>query len=71
MLKKNKREICYISVPVAPPESMSKHCLWRFEVLLKIQNIKNLWKTNLSFCPTCQLVRQKCNDFDAETYLNR
>ena len=33
MLQKNKRKICYISVPVAPPESISKHCLWWFEVL--------------------------------------
>ncbi len=33
MLQKNKRNICYISVPVAPPESISKHRLWRFEVL--------------------------------------
>ncbi len=33
MLKKNKRKICYISVPVAPPESISKHRLWWFEVL--------------------------------------
>ena len=50
MLKKNKRNICYISVPVAPPESISKHCLWRFEVLLKMQNIKKqwIWRLNLS-----------------------
>ncbi len=40
MLQKNKRKICYISVPVAPPESFSKHCLWRFEVLTFIA--KNL-----------------------------
>ena len=33
MLQKNKRNICYISVPVAPPESISKHRLWWFEVL--------------------------------------
>ncbi len=33
MLQTNKRNNCYISVPVAPPESISKHCLWRFEVL--------------------------------------
>ena len=33
MLQKNKRNICYNSVPVAPPESISKHCLWWFEVV--------------------------------------
>ncbi len=33
MFQKNKRKICYMSVPVAPPESISKHCLWWFEVL--------------------------------------
>ena len=33
MLQQNKRKICYISVPVAPPESIFKHRLWWFEVL--------------------------------------
>ncbi len=33
MLKKNKRKICYMSVPAAPPESISKHGLWQFELL--------------------------------------
>ena len=47
MLQKNKRKICYISVPVAPPESISKHCLWLFEVLTLTAKKLTIFEINL------------------------
>ena len=60
MLQKNKRNICYISVPVAPPESISKHRLWRFEVLTLTAKKYTIFNINLSFSSTLQKNKRKC-----------